>query len=156
MDAHRRYMAANSAVDKDQLARVWDDDPRNVYFNLTGHNYRGLAHWSKLWEYYQPRLHYVIDWMSWDHNIWVEGDNRYDSDDSVEHHHDGSPDRGFMPMKNVVGRAILITWPVDRWTWLDNHPLTFADVGKAGDEKAGDDHTDESSAPTPTATTSGR
>jgi ketosteroid isomerase-like protein len=74
MDAHRRYMAANSAVDKDQLAHVWDDDPRNVYFNLTGHNYRGLAHWSKLWQYYQPRLHYVIDWMSWDHNVWVEGD----------------------------------------------------------------------------------
>ncbi|MGN6327198.1 signal peptidase I [Pseudolysinimonas sp.] len=88
--------------------------------------------------------------------IWVEGDNRYDSDDSVEHNHDGSPDRGFMPMKNVVGRAILITWPVDRWTWLDNHPLTFADVGTPGDAKAGDDRTDESSAPTPTATTSGR
>jgi len=83
--------------------------------------------------------------------IWVEGDNRYNSEDSAYHNHENDPDHGFLPIGNVVGRAIVITWPVDRWTWLDDYPLTFADVGKAGDDK-----TDESSAPTPAATTSGK
>lgn len=59
-------------------------------------------------------------------SLWVMGDNRYNSADSVFHRDDA--DGGFVPMENVVGRALLISWPVDRWTWLDNHPQTFAGV----------------------------
>jgi signal peptidase I len=83
-------------------------------------------------------------------HIWVMGDNRYDSEDSAAHNNENAPDHGFVPMDDVVGRAIVITWPIDRWTWLDDYPLTFAAVGAAGDDK-----TDESGSPTPTATTSG-
>jgi signal peptidase I len=84
-------------------------------------------------------------------SLWVMGDNRYDSSDS--RYNRDKPGHGFVPMSDVVGRAILITWPVDRWTWLDDYPLTFADVGKAGAK--GSDQTDESSSPVPTTTTSG-
>jgi len=86
--------------------------------------------------------------------LWVMGDNRYDSADSRYHQND--PGRGFVPMSDVVGRAVLITWPVDRWTSLSDYPLTFADVGKAGDDTAGTDKTDETSAPIPTPTVSGK
>jgi signal peptidase I len=60
--------------------------------------------------------------------LWVMGDNRYNSADSSYHRND--PNGGFVPQENVVGRAIMITWPVDRWTWLDNYPAVFHGVGK--------------------------
>jgi signal peptidase I len=58
--------------------------------------------------------------------IWVMGDNRYNSADSSFHRND--PNGGFVPIDNVVGRAILISWPVDRWVWLDNYSETFLGV----------------------------
>lgn len=61
--------------------------------------------------------------------LWVMGDNRYDSEDS--RYNRDKPGHGFVPIDDVVGRAILITWPIDRWTWLDDYPLTFADVPAA-------------------------
>lgn len=63
-------------------------------------------------------------------SLWVMGDNRYNSADSSFHKDD--PTGGFVPIDNVVGRALLISWPIDRWAWLDNYPLTFAGVDKAG------------------------
>jgi signal peptidase I len=59
-------------------------------------------------------------------SIWVMGDNRYNSADSVYHRND--PSGGFVPIDEVVGRALIITWPIDRWTWLDNYPLVFHGV----------------------------
>ena len=56
--------------------------------------------------------------------LWVMGDNRYNSADSTAHVDD--PGGGFVPLANVVGRAVVISWPVARWTWLDNYPATFA------------------------------
>jgi signal peptidase I len=56
--------------------------------------------------------------------IWVMGDNRWNSADSAFHRND--PSGGFVPISNVVGRALIITWPAEHWTWLDNYPLTFA------------------------------
>ena len=67
-----------------------------------------------------------------DDALWVMGDNRYNSSDS-SYHHATSPGREYVPLEKVVGRAILITWPLDRWTWLDNYPLVFRGVDAAGD-----------------------
>jgi len=61
-----------------------------------------------------------------DDALWVMGDNRYNSADSVFHRND--PTGGFVPLANVVGRALFISWPVDRWSWLDNYPNTFRGV----------------------------
>lgn len=55
--------------------------------------------------------------------LWVMGDNRYNSRDS-RYNQDG-PTHGFVPIDKVVGRALLISWPADRWALLDNYPLVF-------------------------------
>ena len=64
--------------------------------------------------------------------IWVMGDNRYNSRDSRYHQED--PGGGSVPIENVVGRAILITWPVNRWTYLDNYSFVFNGVDDAKDK----------------------
>lgn len=66
-------------------------------------------------------------------SLWVMGDNRYNSADSSFHRND--PTGGFVPIENVVGRALLISWPVERWAWLDNYPVTFAGVEDAAKEE---------------------
>ena len=59
-------------------------------------------------------------------SLWVMGDNRYNSADSAFHRND--PTGGFVPLDNVVGRALFISWPIDRWSWLDSYPSTFRGV----------------------------
>jgi signal peptidase I len=54
------------------------------------------------------------------------GDNRYNSADSRYHVND--PGKGFVPISNVVGRAFVISWPINRWSWLDNYPDVFRGV----------------------------
>lgn len=56
--------------------------------------------------------------------LWVMGDNRYNSADSRANQ--DKPSGGFVPVDNVVGRAVVISWPMERWQWLGGHPLTFA------------------------------
>lgn len=58
--------------------------------------------------------------------LWMMGDNRNNSEDS--RYHQSLPTKGFVPISDVVGKAFVITWPVDRWTWLGNYPLTFDGV----------------------------
>lgn len=75
LDVHRRYNErANVTADTELLAELWDDDPSNVFFNLSGHNYRGLQHWSKLWDHYRPRVAYDVPWQSFDQNVTINGD----------------------------------------------------------------------------------
>ena len=62
-----------------------------------------------------------------DHALWVMGDNRDDSADSRAH--TGTPTHGFVPYSDVVGRAFLITWPLDRWAWIDDYASAFDGAG---------------------------
>ncbi|WP_308464975.1 signal peptidase I [Rathayibacter soli] len=59
-------------------------------------------------------------------DLWVMGDNRWDSQDSSRNQ--SLPGKGFVPIKDVVGRAVLISWPVSRWAYLDNYPDVFRGV----------------------------
>ncbi|GAA2753886.1 signal peptidase I [Amnibacterium kyonggiense] len=59
-------------------------------------------------------------------DLWVMGDNRWDSADS--RYHQGSAEHGGVPTRDVVGRASVVSWPVDRWRWIDDYPATFAGV----------------------------
>lgn len=63
-------------------------------------------------------------------DIWVMGDNRDESADSAYHEtkNDTSP---FVPIKDVTGQAVVISWPFSRWKFLGNYPIVFQDVPKA-------------------------
>lgn len=49
-------------------------------------------------------------------HVWVMGDNRYNSQDS--RYHTDLPTHGFVPVKNITGKAILINWPLNRLRFL--------------------------------------
>jgi signal peptidase I len=59
-------------------------------------------------------------------SLWVMGDNRYNSKDS--RYNGATPGKGYVPIDNVVGRALVISWPLSRWTWLDDYPEVFRGV----------------------------
>jgi len=62
-------------------------------------------------------------------SLWVLGDNRYNSKDS--RYNGETPGKGFVPIDHVVGRALVISWPLARWSWLDDYPDTFRGVKDA-------------------------
>lgn len=61
--------------------------------------------------------------------LWVMGDNRYDSQDSSRNQ--SLPGHGFVPLGNVVGRAFAISWPAGRWTWLGDDKGDWSAVDRA-------------------------
>lgn len=61
-------------------------------------------------------------------SYWMMGDNRSNSADS--RFHMDLPSKGFVGREFIVGRAILLSWPFDRFKWLDNYPDVFAKVAK--------------------------
>ncbi|MFE6866392.1 signal peptidase I [Kitasatospora sp. NPDC057692] len=61
-------------------------------------------------------------------HLWVMGDHRNDSRDS--RFHVNEPGAGFVPVKNVIGRAFVIAWPLSRWDTLPV-PDTFEQKGLA-------------------------
>lgn len=61
-------------------------------------------------------------------HYWVMGDNRPNSTDS--RYHQDLPTKGFVPVDVIVGRAVLISWPMENWIFLDNYPEVFSDVPK--------------------------
>ncbi|TFC95878.1 signal peptidase I [Cryobacterium sinapicolor] len=61
-----------------------------------------------------------------DGSLWVMGDNRYNSKDS--RYNTETPGKGFVPIDNVVGRALVISWPTARWSWLDDYSEVFQGI----------------------------
>ena len=61
--------------------------------------------------------------------VWVEGDNRQDSEDS--RFHTGLHGGGSVPQDLVVGRALVTVWPLDHLGWLSDHDEVFASVPAA-------------------------
>ena len=64
-----------------------------------------------------------------DDSIWVMGDNRDRSQDSRAHI--DLPSGGFVPLDNVVGRAFVLTWPLNRIGGIDAHHEIFNGVPDA-------------------------
>ncbi len=69
-------------------------------------------------------------------SLWVMGDNRYNSADS--RFNQEKPGKGFVPIGNVVGRAVLVTWPIAHWAWLDNHGDVFSGIPDAAPAASGE------------------
>ncbi|MFG2878648.1 signal peptidase I [Streptomyces sp. NPDC048337] len=65
--------------------------------------------------------------------IWVMGDHRQNSQDSRYHMQDST--QGFVPVDKVVGRAVVVAWPITRWATLPI-PDTFDQPGIGKQNKA--------------------
>lgn len=59
-------------------------------------------------------------------SLWLLGDNRDRSQDARAHQ--DLPSGGFVPLENVVGKAFLTTWPLDRIGTIDGHHDIFNGV----------------------------
>ena len=55
---------------------------------------------------------YNGEWNVPEDNLFVLGDNRNDSSDSHAW--------GLLPVENVIGKAILIYWPIPEWTFIQH------------------------------------
>lgn len=62
--------------------------------------------------------------------VWVMGDHRQESEDS-RYHDDGTGRTGSVPIADVVGRAVVVVWPLSHATGLGNPSATFAKVPAA-------------------------
>jgi signal peptidase I len=61
---------------------------------------------------------YNGEWNVPEGNLFVLGDNRNDSSDSHAWN--------FLPIDNVIGRAILIYWPIPEWNLIDHVEMVAA------------------------------
>nr|WP_245984461.1 signal peptidase I [Streptomyces tateyamensis] len=61
--------------------------------------------------------------------LWVMGDNRENSEDSRFHMDEAIG--GFVPVKDVIGRAFVVAWPLTHWRTLPV-PGTFDQPGLKG------------------------
>lgn len=59
-------------------------------------------------------------------SVWLLGDNRDRSRDARAHQ--DLPSGGFVPLDNIVGKAFLATWPLNRMGTIDGHHQTFNGV----------------------------
>ncbi len=62
---------------------------------------------------------YDGEWLVPEDNLFVLGDNRNQSSDSHRW--------GFVPLENVVGRAVVVYWPLSKFTILDQQNIVSAD-----------------------------
>ena len=74
----------------------------------------------------QPASAVAFDVTVPEGHLWVLGDNRNRSGDSRAHM--DAPGGGFVPISSVVGRAVLISWPLERWTLLDSYESSYLGV----------------------------
>ncbi len=61
---------------------------------------------------------YGGDWQVPDGYLFVLGDNRNDSSDSHAW--------GYLPLQNVIGKALLIYWPPPEWAMIDHVKIALA------------------------------
>lgn len=66
-------------------------------------------------------------------HYWMMGDHRSNSRDSRAND-DGSGSQGAVPEDHMVGRALVLIWPLDRFDWFDGARDTFAPV-QSGQEQ---------------------
>lgn len=66
-------------------------------------------------------------------SVWVMGDNRYASKDS--RYNQDQPGKGFVPEEEIVGRAFVLNWPLNHFSWLGTPEGTFTGVEEAKTSK---------------------
>ncbi|MGH3341869.1 MAG: signal peptidase I [Carbonactinosporaceae bacterium] len=67
--------------------------------------------------------------------LWVMGDHRSRSLDSRAHI--GDPGGGFVAVDDVIGQAVAVAWPTDRWAMLDGAPAVEPAGGRGPAQEGG-------------------
>jgi len=56
LERMHEYLGINARFDWRHLPGLWSAAPEAVFFNLNGHTYKGIAHWARLWQFYEPNV----------------------------------------------------------------------------------------------------
>ena len=73
LELQQAYLEANATFDWVALDKIWSHRPDNMFFNMNGHTYVGLAHWTELWKYYRERIDTGL-WVPYDMKVVIRGD----------------------------------------------------------------------------------
>ena len=73
LELQQAYLDANATFDWVGLQKIWSHDPTNVFFNMNGHTYVGLGHWTALWKYYRERID-TGQWEPYEIKVLIRGD----------------------------------------------------------------------------------
>lgn len=64
-------------------------------------------------------------------HYWMMGDHRSNSRDSRANDNGGSGETGSVPADHMVGRALVLVWPLDRWSVFDGARDIFGQIPDA-------------------------
>ena len=56
LERMHEYLGINARFDWHHLPGLWSAAPGAVFFNLNGHTYKGIEHWTRLWQFYEPNV----------------------------------------------------------------------------------------------------
>ena len=73
LELQQAYLEANATFDWVALDKIWSHGSDSVFFNMNGHTYVGLAHWTELWKYYHDRIDSGL-WEPYDIKVVIRGD----------------------------------------------------------------------------------
>ena len=73
LELQQAYLEANATFDWVALDKIWSRGSDSVFFNMNGHTYVGLAHWTELWKYYHDRIDSGL-WEPYDIKVVIRGD----------------------------------------------------------------------------------
>ena len=59
-------------------------------------------------------------WVVPPNYYFVMGDNRQFSDDSR--------DWGFVPKSNIIGKAVMVYWPINQWQFINTYSSVFSNI----------------------------
>ena len=73
LELQQAYLEANATFDWVALDKIWSHRSDSVFFNMNGHTYVGLAHWTELWQYYHDRIDSGL-WEPYDIKVVIRGE----------------------------------------------------------------------------------
>jgi len=73
LELQQAYLEANATFDWAALDKIWSHRSDSVFFNMNGHTYVGLAHWTELWQYYHDRIDSGL-WEPYDIKVVIRGE----------------------------------------------------------------------------------